>query len=1602
MLRGVFINTGKANCSIFESGRMVYECLAGSEYYTLDYFSLDTIDASLFADKAKIRVLSEGTKATTNYDFWIFNWHHQTMASFLPVELLQKIDGLKFSIVLELTPEDPLALIPRGAFDGHIALDPDAEPTAEIFPFPRPLEWQPRRPERRTGPPLIGSFGFGTPGKGFELLVEAVNREFDRATVRVNIPTGTYTTEFDGLHHTNYPKHIERVCRRLAKPGIDVVFTYDFMSPEAVVDWCAENDLNCFMYTRKQPGLSATTDQAVSSGRPLLVLANDTFRHIHKYMRPYPETSLREALETHGDIVARVQEDWSRENFQRTFHRMLCSFGLLDPVDKAPSNNKIFQQRAVVLHAHFDADYRRDRLSYSKRLSDSLMRIGDWSVVTTRISSAKKLRKRIAKHCPDIVVLSAADELEPAAVADALRAVGGPKVVVSDAAERWAGSGLRVQPTRPIVPFYTVRANLRDGPQAIWLIGFADPASELEQISKKIAAELPTVDICIMLPEQTPSAFRERIVTLQADLRDCAGVRITPYTLPADDRKVVETLASGSLIVIHADPQRTSEIEGLASLALITERAVVFARAGVPDFARDGRIFEDTSVTDSIGIGLAAQIGLVAEFGEWAMAKDIRELCRGSQSRTQTSGEKTVDPKNRRQFAMTRHLGGKMSVADIIALPSDTAFLRAAYQAALGRQPDPVEMVRHRKALARGRTRERILFAIATLLEAKMARRNIPGLRRLLWRVRLRRLMRLRRLRPLPLIRQIFDKGGPSLPGPEASLRHSLLSIEARLKHLADKQRQTIAELIAPQPQYSGIAATPLLSGEALARGRIATSSTTSQDLFLMVGVLQDLGETLPDRVRLFAESCTGSRRVQLVAWNNSSRKLQRIESEAERLFAISDHEGSKLLAAQARGAWLLALDPVQAVPGSGDPVAIDAIMEAHRLGLRTAFVFHGADPLRRPENACQIAEAYDDYIQALLVADAILPVSESAMQDLNAILSQHQSATWGAPTTIVSLPTERPGWLEYVQAIDRALGAASPAERLTKIYLWIPSSLNDTWRVFSDGLTRALTRDGVAVIPVGRGAATEPIDSATEHPSSGSEDNTALRSVSADPAAPQAPNWVLVSAGGTEKDFAEAKTFATANDLRIAIILDEEASLSGDGACEIIVGMDKVLALSDKVYDDLYRLLLSWRGKVHSVEDRLKTLLEPGHIGRARREPTERDWNNYARSLRTELATDRLRDSRIPLIKSERDIYEAFPSLVRRPKLSLCLSTYNRAGWLKRNLENSYGQISADRQDIEVLVVDNASTDKTPEIAARFFLKPNFRYVRNRTNVGMLGNLAVTAQHAKGEYIWILGDDDLTRPGCINNVLEILRTHPDLALVYLNYGYTSEPNPLGITDLRAFLEAYNVLEPEGPDELSSVSQLAAKTENFFTAIYSHVYRRDHAMRSYCQDTSGRPFSSMLTCIPTAYYVLHYMSDEMAYWIGEPSLVVNSNVSWVDYGPLFDLEQLPRAWDLAERNGADPAAVDRRRANRLWLVAMMWKDIFENDRAGNSRYFDAARVLIRLKHLPEIARYVPELYDIYERAHRAGHPAALMPASALFGSFRQRDEQSLPNRLVAQ
>ena len=90
---------------------------------------------------------------------------------------------------------------------------------------------------------------------------------------------------------------------------------------------------------------------------------------------------------------------------------------------------------------------------------------------------------------------------------------------------------------------------------------------------------------------------------------------------------------------------------------------------------------------------------------------------------------------------------------------------------------------------------------------------------------------------------------------------------------------------------------------------------------------------------------------------------------------------------------------------------------------------------------------------------------------------------------------------------------------------------------------------------------------------------------------------------------------------------------------------------------------------------------------------------------------------------------------------LTPVLITFNRSGPLAATLEQwaSSAAVCA-----KLLILDNASTDDTAAVVARFQARmPNLAYARNPCNLGGAANILRAVEHGESEYLWIIGDDD-------------------------------------------------------------------------------------------------------------------------------------------------------------------------------------------------------------------------------------------------------------------
>lgn len=134
---------------------------------------------------------------------------------------------------------------------------------------------------------------------------------------------------------------------------------------------------------------------------------------------------------------------------------------------------------------------------------------------------------------------------------------------------------------------------------------------------------------------------------------------------------------------------------------------------------------------------------------------------------------------------------------------------------------------------------------------------------------------------------------------------------------------------------------------------------------------------------------------------------------------------------------------------------------------------------------------------------------------------------------------------------------------------------------------------------------------------------------------------------------------------------------------------------------------------------------------------------------------------------------------------LSIAIPTYNGAVTIRDTIDSIICQL---QPNVEVIVSDNASTDNIKAIVDEYCANNvPIRYERNDCNVGIMKNFDLCVERAKGEYVWIFGDDDQMSLGCIDKILSIINNKEKPGFISVSadiYGQgwvLKKHNPLGL-----------------------------------------------------------------------------------------------------------------------------------------------------------------------------------------------------------------------------
>ena len=113
-------------------------------------------------------------------------------------------------------------------------------------------------------------------------------------------------------------------------------------------------------------------------------------------------------------------------------------------------------------------------------------------------------------------------------------------------------------------------------------------------------------------------------------------------------------------------------------------------------------------------------------------------------------------------------------------------------------------------------------------------------------------------------------------------------------------------------------------------------------------------------------------------------------------------------------------------------------------------------------------------------------------------------------------------------------------------------------------------------------------------------------------------------------------------------------------------------------------------------------------------------------------------------------------------PKFSIIIPVFNKIQYTYNCLKSIY-ENTGDHKDYEIIIVDDCSNDETKKVLSKI---EGIRILNNETNIGFLNSCNFAALQARGDFLILLNNDTMVRPGWLRWLVKTFQMFPDAGLV--------------------------------------------------------------------------------------------------------------------------------------------------------------------------------------------------------------------------------------------
>ncbi|MDA9657714.1 glycosyltransferase family 2 protein [bacterium] len=263
---------------------------------------------------------------------------------------------------------------------------------------------------------------------------------------------------------------------------------------------------------------------------------------------------------------------------------------------------------------------------------------------------------------------------------------------------------------------------------------------------------------------------------------------------------------------------------------------------------------------------------------------------------------------------------------------------------------------------------------------------------------------------------------------------------------------------------------------------------------------------------------------------------------------------------------------------------------------------------------------------------------------------------------------------------------------------------------------------------------------------------------------------------------------------------------------------------------------------------------------------------------------------------------------------LSICIPTYNRAVHLRNCLSSLIQCGLSNLSGVQICISDNCSTDTTKQVVEEASKVLTIKYKVNQSNIGSARNFLEVVQMADGEFVWMLGDDDLLMPGACEKIIELIKKHSLVDYFFVNSSHLTNEyvqsfsQPFELKNLPKAMERFSPRAESG--ELRFLELIDPKISfDFLAGIFLSVFRRSMWLSHVdCLDKHAvadiRVASHFENTFAHVKIFANAFSNSKAYFHAEPlSICLTGAREWAPMYPFIRSVRLIQALDEYRKNG---------------------------------------------------------------------------------------------------